>query len=75
MLAIQHARLRAIILQNIIESIACVCGEIKDTYHYTFTCPLYDSQQSRLFDVVRHIARIDLNTVLFDNNSLSDDAI
>ena len=81
-LAIQHARLRMhcsslnehLFSKNIVESPACVCGEIEDTYHYIFTCPLYDSQRSGLFDVLRPIARLDLNTVLFGNDSLSDDA-
>ena len=58
---------------NIVESPACVCGEIEDTYHYIFTCPLYDSQRSGLLDVLRPFARLDLITVLFGNDSLSDD--
>ena len=80
-LAIQHARLRMhcsslnehLFSKTIVESPASVCGEIEDTYHYIFTFPLYDSQRSRLFDVLRPIASLDLNTVLFGNDSLSDD--
>ena len=79
--AIQHARLRMhcsslnehLYSKNIVESSACVCGEIEDTHHYFFTCPLYHNQRSRLFDVLSPITRLDLNTVLFVNDSLSDD--
>ena len=79
--SIQHARLRMhcsslnehLFSKNIIESPLCVCGEIEDTYHYLFMCPLHHSQRSILHDLLRPITRIDINTLLFGNETLSDD--
>ena len=80
-LSIQHARLRMhcsslnehLFSKNIVESPNCACGEIEDSYHYIFTCPLYHRQRSLLFDAINHITRLDLNTLLFGNNALSED--
>ena len=79
--AIQHARLRMhcsslnehLFSKNIVESPTCVCGEIEDTHHFIFTCPLYQRQRSVLINALIHIPRLDLNSLLFGNDALSDD--
>jgi hypothetical protein len=81
-LSIQHARLRMhcsslnehLFSKNIVESPNCACGEIEDTYHYIFTCPLYHRQRSLLFHAINHINHLDLNMLLFGNNDISEDA-
>ena len=80
--AIHHARLRMhcsslnehLYSKNIVENPACVCGESEDTHHFILTCPLYHRQRSLLFDSLSLITRPDLNTLLFGNGALSDDA-
>ena len=79
--AIQHARLRMhcsslkehLYSKNIVESPVCACGEIEDTYHYIFTCPLYHTQRSRLLDALTRITHLDLKTVLYGKDSLTVD--
>ena len=79
--AVQHARLRMhcsslnehLFSKNIVESPNCDCGDIEDTYHYLFTCPLYLSQRAVLRAALSPLIHIDLHTLLFGNELFSDE--
>jgi len=55
---VYHARLRThcsnlndhFFTKNIVESPLCTCGDIEDTYHFFFSCPLYIGSRFELYN-------------------------
>ena len=80
MVNVQHARLRMhcsnlkehLYSKNIVDSPLCECGEIEDTYHYIFTCPLYSDERHVLASqLINH--PLSLQLLFFGSNDVSDD--
>jgi len=70
---ILHARLRMhcsslnehLYTKNIVQSPYCQCGEIEDTYHFFFNCPIYTAKRVILFDNLSSFQPITLQLLLF----------
>ncbi len=53
---------------KIIKDNNCACGHIpEDSYHYFFTCPLYQQQRVTLLNSVYNFTAATLKTLLFGN--------
>ena len=72
-LNVQHSRLRMhcsnlkehLFSKNIVDSPLCECGVIEDTYHYIFTCPLYQAKRHELFTKLSAFRPLSLQLLLF----------
>ena len=72
-LNILHARLRMhcsslnehLFSKNIVDSPMCQCGEIEDSFHYFFHCPLFNDKRAILFDNLSLFQPITLQLLLF----------
>ena len=51
--------------KNISESPYCQCGEIEDTYHFFYICPIYNEKRAILFDNLSSFQPITLQLLLF----------
>ena len=78
--SVHHARLRMhcsslnehLFSKNIVDSPYCQCGEIEDTYHFFFICPLYRDSRSNLFDELHTLRPITLQLLLFGSKEAND---
>ena len=75
---ILHTRLRTkcsslnsdLYSKNITESPFCHCGQVENSHHYLFCCPLYTAQRNELFNAVSEYQTISLNLLLYGDASL-----
>lgn len=78
---ILHARLRTncsslahdLFSKNIINSPSCACGQVETTSHYFFHCPRHANFRRDLEDAVTIHSTFTLNTLLFGDQSLSNE--
>ena len=78
---VEHARLRMhcsslkehLFSKNIVDSPYCDCGEIEDSYHFIFQCPLYQEERQDMLNGLSPYGPVTLQLVLFGSKVVSDD--
>ena len=61
--------------RNIIGSPLCSCGQVENSYHFFFSCPLYKQARNRLFNELLKIDQtniIDTHLLLWGNEALPE---
>ena len=59
---------------HVVDNPTCFCTMgVEDSYHYFFTCPLYNVERIKLFHNVQQLCNINLDTLLFGDSSLCED--
>ena len=77
-----HARLRMhcsklnehLYSKNIVDSPFCHCGQIEDTYHFFFLCPLYQNIRDSLFAALSDYRPISIHLILFGSKVATPEA-
>ena len=81
-MSIDHARLRMhcsnlnehLFSKNIVDSPFCECGDIEDTYHFFFQCPLYHDERQDMLNDLSPYRPVSLQLVLFGSKDSTVDA-
>ena len=79
---VYHTRLRTscstlnqhLFSRNIIANPNCICGAIEDTSHFLLECNLFQNLRQEMVTTVSEIAPPTLNTLLFGNPDLRNEA-
>ena len=61
--------------RNVIGSLLCSCGQVENSYHFFFSCPLYKQARNRLFNELLKIDQtniIDTHLLLWGNEALPE---
>jgi len=77
---VYYARLRThcsnlyehLFTKNIVESPLCTCGDIKDTYHFLFSCPLYMGSLFEIYNQLFAYRPLTVRLLLFGSSLLTD---
>ena len=80
-LNVEHPRLRKhcsslnehLYSKNIVENPLFTCGEVEDTYHYLFQCPMYQNIRVSMFSALSQFQPLTLRLLLFGSLELSDE--